>query len=90
MTNTPEPNDRDEDRDRELDRILRSFNRRINRLEDTQVTWRELNDAFERVYQELDELHDKADSIQTEVREMRSELNSKIDIILRHLTGLDS
>jgi predicted nuclease with TOPRIM domain len=50
MTRSREPDDR------ELDRTLRSFDRRISRLEDTQVTWRELNGSFDRVYEDIDAL----------------------------------
>ena len=50
MTQAREPEDRG------LDRTLRSFDRRISRLEDTQVTWRELNTSFDRVYDEIDAL----------------------------------
>lgn len=97
MSQAKEPDDRG------LDRTLRSFDfpeerlrqRRISRLEDTQVTWRELNDAFvgqrpafgNRVYEEIDELkvemNQRFDRIENEVREV----NGKIDTILRHITG---
>jgi hypothetical protein len=40
MTQAGEPDDRG------LDRTLRSFDLRISRLEDTQVTWRELNTSL--------------------------------------------
>jgi uncharacterized protein (UPF0335 family) len=81
MTQAREPDDRG------LDRTLRSFDRRISRLEDTQVTGRELNDAFDRVYEEIDELkaemNQRFDRVESEVREV----NGKIDTILRHITG---
>ena len=38
MTQSSEPNE-----DRRIDRQLRTIARRVNRLEDTQVTWGELN-----------------------------------------------
>jgi HAMP domain-containing protein len=69
-----------DDRDRQIDRELRALNRRVDRLEYTQVSPQEFRQAFERVYDEIDDLKD-------EVREMRSELNGKIDIIMRHITG---
>jgi uncharacterized protein (UPF0335 family) len=81
MTSAREPDDRG------LDRTLRSFDRRISRLEDTQVTWRELNDAFDRVYEEIDELkvemNQRFDRLENDVRDV----NGKIDTILRHITG---
>jgi polyhydroxyalkanoate synthesis regulator phasin len=78
MTQAHEPNDR------RIDRQLRTIARRVNRLEDTQVTWGELNVEFDRLYDEVDdlkkEMNQRFDSLSTE-------LNGKIDIILRHVTG---
>jgi uncharacterized protein (UPF0335 family) len=37
-------------------RQLRTIARRVNRLEDTQVTWGELNVEFDRLYDEVDDL----------------------------------
>jgi hypothetical protein len=81
MTQAREPDDRG------LDRTLRSFDRRISRLEDTQVTWRELNDAFDRVYEEIDEL--KVEMRQRfDAQDARLDsLDAKIDIIIRRLSG---
>jgi hypothetical protein len=61
MSQAREPDDRD------LDRRLRSFDfpeerlrqRRISRLEDTQVTWRELNNSFDRVHDKIDALKEE-------------------------------
>ena len=70
--------------DRRIDRQLRTIARRVNRLEDTQVTWGELNVEFDRLYDEVDdlkkEMNQRFDSLSTE-------LNGKIDIIIRHITG---
>jgi hypothetical protein len=86
MTQAREPDDRG------LDRTLRSFDRRISRLEDTQVTWRELNDAFDRVYEEIDELkvgmNQRFDAQDTKIDNLGTELNGKLDLILRRLTGM--
>ena len=76
MTQASEPNDNN----RRIDRQLRTINRRVNRLEDTQVTWGELNVEFDRLYDEVDDLR-------KEMNQGFTELNGKIDIILRHLTG---
>jgi hypothetical protein len=85
MTQAREPDDRG------LDRTLRSFDRRISRLEDTQVTWRELNDAFDRVYEEIDELkvemNQRFNALDTKIDNLGTELNGKIDIIIRRLSG---
>jgi uncharacterized coiled-coil DUF342 family protein len=69
-----------DDSNRQVDRELRALNRRVDRLEYTQVSPQEFRQAFERVYEEIDDLKD-------EVRAMRLELNGKIDIIMRHITG---
>ena len=70
--------------DRRLDRQLRTINRRVNRLEDTQVTWGELNVEFDRLYDEVDDLKKEMNQ---RFDSLSSELNGKIDIILRHITG---
>ncbi len=84
--------------DTDLSRSLRRLDRRVSRLEDTQVTWRELNDSFNRVYEEIDvveeqidrrfdtletSMNQRFDQLEGEVRE----LNGKLDIIMRHITG---
>jgi hypothetical protein len=85
MTSAREPDDRG------LDRTLRSFDRRISRLEDTQVTGRELNDAFGRVYDEIDALEEQMnarfDALQTEMRQEFASLNTKFDLMMRRLSG---
>ncbi|ACB50110.1 unknown [Crocosphaera subtropica ATCC 51142] len=88
MTQAQEPNDRNN----EINRQLRSLNRRIERLEDTQITGRELNRGFDRVYEEIDDLNDKIDDLQSEFIEFRNEINQinqKLDTILRHITGIN-
>lgn len=85
MSGDREPNERDS----EISRQLRSLNRRIERLEDTQVTDRELNRGFDRVYEEIDDLEDKVDILQSELNKFRSEMNEKLDTILRHITGIN-
>ena len=79
MTQSQEPNE-----DRRIDRQLRTISRRVNRLEDTQVTWGELNVEFvgrrpafgNRLYDEVDEL-------KAEVKQQFAEVNTKLDIIIR-------
>ncbi len=85
MPDNQEPNERDY----EIDRKLRSLNRRIERLEDTQVTGRELNRGFDRVYEEIDHLEDKVDHLQSEFNKFRDEVNQKLDTILKHITGIN-
>jgi predicted nuclease with TOPRIM domain len=95
MTRSREPDERG------LDRTLRSFDRRISRLEDTQVTWRELNDSFDRVYEEIDalniEMNQRFDRLEERFNGLEGrfdrlegrfvELERKFDIVMRHITG---
>lgn len=88
MTQAEDPNNRNH----EINRQLRSLNRRVERLEDTQITGRELNRGFDRVYEEIDELNEKIDDLQSEFIEFRNEMNEmnqKLDTILRHITGIN-
>jgi polyhydroxyalkanoate synthesis regulator phasin len=71
----------DQPNDRRIDRQLRTIARRVNRLEDTQVTWGELNVEFDRLYDEVDEL-------KAEVKQQFAEVNTKLDIIIRQMTGM--
>jgi hypothetical protein len=86
-------NDQPDDRDRQIDRQFRGFDRRLTRLEETQVTGKELNRGFDRVYDEIDALEDQInarfDRLESEVRELRAETNGKLDAILRRLTGME-
>jgi polyhydroxyalkanoate synthesis regulator phasin len=74
MTQASEPNDR------RIDRQLRTISRRVNRLEDTQVTWGELNVEFDRLYDEVDDL-------KKEMNQRFDSLESKFDLMMRHITG---
>jgi hypothetical protein len=93
MTQAREPDDRD------LDRTIRRLDRRVSRLEDTQVTYRELNESFvgrrpafgNRVYDEIDILEEQIDrrfdALQTEMRQEFASLNTKFDLMMRRLSG---
>ena len=87
MTQSREPEDRNVQVDRELIRL----NRRVTRLEDSQLTGRELNDSFGRVYDEIDALEDQInqrfDALETAVNQRFNSLDAKFDIIMRHITG---
>ena len=85
MANSSQPNDRDD----QIDRKLRSLNRRLERLEDTQITSRELNRGFDQVYTEIDQLEGKIDRLELEFTEFRQEINEKLDTILKHITGMN-
>ncbi len=50
-----------------------------------------IDEAFQQVYDELDELQDKSDATRADIASMKvdiARLEGKIDIILQHLTGL--
>jgi predicted RNase H-like nuclease (RuvC/YqgF family) len=90
MTQANEPNDFP----REVDRQFRHLNRRVERLEDTQISPQEYARSFDRIYddtsairREIGELDRKVDRLENEVTQMRAEMNGKIDTILRHITG---
>jgi uncharacterized coiled-coil DUF342 family protein len=82
MTNQPEQNQPD----RDLRRRIREIDWRVQRLEATQMPARSVDDAFQQVYDELDELQDKSDGMKADI----ARLEGKIDIILQHITGMGS
>jgi prefoldin subunit 5 len=76
MTQAKEPSD--------YDRQLRQLNRRLERLEDTQISPQEFGRGLDRVYAEID-------ALRSEMREMKMsmmEMNSKFDIIMRYIAVL--
>jgi hypothetical protein len=90
MTQANQPNDRK----REVDRQLRSLNRRVDRLEYSQISPQEFSGAFDRVYDEIDALEDtvneRSDRLDSEIRELKqttAELNQKFDIVMQYITG---
>jgi chaperonin cofactor prefoldin len=52
-------------------------NHELERLEDTQVTARELTRGFDRVYEEIEHLEDKVDRLQSDFEGVRDEINQK-------------
>lgn len=86
MTQAREPND--------SDRQIRHMNRRLERLEDTQVSPQEFERAFNRVYDEIDALAAQIDR-RFDVIEGRferlegrfGELERKFDIVMQYITG---
>jgi hypothetical protein len=85
MTQSNEPNDR------RIDRQLRTIGRRVNRLEDTQVTWGELNVEFDRLYDEVDglkaEMNQRFTTLETSMNQRFDSLDAKFDLIMRQITG---
>jgi hypothetical protein len=77
MTQANEPSD--------YDRQLRHLNRRLERLEDTQISPQEFERGLDRVYAEIE-------ALRSEMQEMKMsmmEMNNKFDIIMRYITGND-
>jgi septation ring formation regulator EzrA len=68
------------------DRQLRHINRRLERLEDTQVSPQELTRGLDRVYLEIDELRQEVREVKISV----DELNRKFDVIMQYITGSNS
>jgi hypothetical protein len=82
MTQASEPNDR------RIDRQLRTISRRVNRLEDTQVTWGELNVEFVGQRPAFgNRLYDEVDDLKKEMNQRFDSLESKFDLMMRHITG---
>ena len=75
----------------EINRALRRLDRRVRRLEDTQMPASELNDSFDRVYDEIDALEakidDRFDALDAKMDRQYEEMNLKFATIMRHLTG---
>jgi uncharacterized coiled-coil DUF342 family protein len=82
MTQSNEPNE-----NRRIDRQLRTINRRVNRLEDTQITWGELNVEFDRLYDEIDEVKAEVSQLKTEINQRFDSLDAKFDLLMQHITG---
>jgi hypothetical protein len=79
MTQANQPND--------WDRQLRHMNRRLERLEDTQIPPQELYRALDRVYDEIDGLEQQMNRRFDLVDSKIAEVEGKIDLILKHITG---
>jgi hypothetical protein len=83
MTQSNEPNDRNQ----ETERQLKSLSRRVDRLEYSQISPQEFSRSFDRVYDEIDALEDtvneRFDLLEQEIRE----INRKFDIVMQHITG---
>ncbi len=74
-----------------MDRRFGHLNRRVERLEDTQISPQEFARAFERVNVDTSEIKSEINILRTEMNSkidaLSTELNGKIDTILTHLTG---
>ncbi|MEA5510447.1 hypothetical protein VB715_11785 [Crocosphaera sp. UHCC 0190] len=77
MTQANEPSD--------YDRQLRHLNRRLERLEDTQISPQEFGRGLDRVYSEIDALR----SEMGEMKLLMMEMNNKFNVIMQYITGSD-
>jgi transposase len=89
MTQSNEPNDRENT----VARQLRFLDRRLTRLENTQLTAKEINECIDGVYQEIDDLDAKIDerfeAMGQRLDRMEAQINGKLDAILQRLTGMN-
>jgi chromosome segregation ATPase len=85
MTQANEPSGQDY-----LNRTVRALDRRVARLEDTQITDRELGAGFDRVRTEIDSLKIEVRELRTEIGGVKAdieELSSKFDVNMHYITG---
>jgi hypothetical protein len=94
MTQAREPDDIDR-----VNRELRGVNRRLDRLEYTQISPQEFSNVLERVsapqggriYEEIaasrSEMRSEILALNSKIDNLGTELNVKIDIIIRRLSG---
>jgi hypothetical protein len=94
MTQAREPDDIDR-----VNRELRGVNRRLDRLEYTQISPQEFSSVLERVsapqggriYEEIaasrSEMRSEILALNSKIDNLGTELNGKIDIIIRRLSG---
>ena len=85
MTQAQNPDD-----NRQVDRELRALNRRVDRLEYTQISPQEFRQAFDRVYEEIDDLKNEVGELRTEMNGRFDSLEAKFDIIMPHITGQEN
>ena len=90
MTQANDPNDFI----REINRRFRDLSWRVERLESTQMPARSLDEAFDRVYDEIDALEDKVDAFRDEMRGRFNsldakfeDLEAKFEIVMNYITG---
>jgi uncharacterized membrane protein len=97
MTQANEPEDRG------VEARLARLEERLSRIERTTVPNDYIRRSFDRVYQDMTDLHYKIDSLGIEVDvvkqsnqriaqkidDVSTELNGKLDVIIRRLTGMN-
>jgi tetrahydromethanopterin S-methyltransferase subunit G len=82
MTQAREPDDIDR-----VNRELRGVNRRLDRLEYTQISPQEFSSVLDRIYEEIGSTRSEMRSEFTAVNARLDSLDTKIDIIIRRLSG---
>ena len=75
MTQSNDPGDQN----RNLDRQLRSLNRRVDRLEYSQISPQEFSESFDRVYGEIDALEDHMNARFDRVNERFDRIDERFD-----------
>ena len=86
MTQTREPDD-DRNTVRRVERELRDLRRRIDRLEETQITPQELARLSNQVDDDRDAIKNQIDRRFDLVEEQIKALDAKFDIVIRHING---
>jgi septal ring factor EnvC (AmiA/AmiB activator) len=100
MTQANEPNDSPQQQG--VEARLARLEERLSRIERTTVPNDYIRRSFDRVYQDMTELHYKIDSLAIEVdavkqsnqrieqkiEDVSNEMNGKLDVIIRRLTGM--
>jgi tetrahydromethanopterin S-methyltransferase subunit G len=82
MTQAREPDDIDR-----VNRELRGVNRRLDRLEYTQISPQEFSSVLDRIYEEIGSTRSEMRAEFTAVNARLESLDAKIDIIIRRLSG---
>jgi tetrahydromethanopterin S-methyltransferase subunit G len=82
MTQAREPDDIDR-----LNRELRGVNRRLDRLEYTQISPQEFSTVLDRIYEEIGSIRSEMRAEFVAVNARLESLDTKIDIIIRRLSG---
>jgi ABC-type phosphate transport system auxiliary subunit len=87
MTQAREP----DDRDIQVSRELRGLNRRLDRLEYTQISPQEFSNVLDRIYEEIGssraEMKAEFLAVNARLDRLEADLTGKIDTILKHITG---
>ena len=86
MTQAREPDDQER-----VNRELRAVNRRLDRLEYTQISPQEWNGVLDRIYEEIgstrSEMRAEFVAVNARLDRLEADLTGKIDTILKHITG---